>query len=174
MVRSMTKNRGSVDQDSVTVRTARARSPGHQRSITVNPVIRRRVPAGQHFAGQGQGSIPDLPSWGSAVTCRSLGGASRRWRFSFDFAGWCGRLRPRQAVEDGRHPSADDRGGPSRAFAVLRDMFGQAPSVRIGDSRDQQGDPARGRATRGSVSDQRRGCCRCNWAWLRLVHLEAV
>src|SRR5581483_9679905 len=36
----------------------RARSQGHQRSITVNPVIYRRVPAGQYFTGQDHDPCP--------------------------------------------------------------------------------------------------------------------
>lgn len=50
------------------------RSHGHQRSITVTRVICRRVPAGQHFTGQGHDPSPDLPSW----PCSSIPSPFRR------------------------------------------------------------------------------------------------
>jgi hypothetical protein len=68
----------------------RAASHGHQRSIAVIPVISRCVPVGQHFAGQDHDRCPTFQAGVSEVTCRVTGGASRRWRFTFDFAGSLG------------------------------------------------------------------------------------
>jgi hypothetical protein len=111
------------------------------------------------------------PRFGTCAEAR--GGAARLTRRnSRYFARFLSNSR-RPAAEEGRRPPLTTAVALAEHFAVLRDMFGQAR--RYGSAfPGQQGDPARGRATRGGVSDQRRDGCRCSWAWLRLVHLEAV
>jgi hypothetical protein len=146
--------------------------PGYEGSTAVTHVSCHRVT--RRSALTELSPLIAALSRGSEVTLQghrgvSAGGGDSSLNFAAR-AGGCGR---RQAVGDGRHPSPENCGGLAEHLMVLRDMFGRAPPVRIGIP-GSAGRSSRCLSDRGGVSDQRRGCCRCNYAWLPLVQLEAV